>query len=276
MIVAPVGGGRNIGGSHTMTPHEKAVNAINARLERLQANLVEAKDENTQRMLFEAILVTIALAEGLNDYIAKVGAYAQRRHATVKEAHTALIAQHNTLLESGRALLEQYKANPADSSLRKEIDLAQQRMESIQTTVRRGANALQRELAPGIGLIDPLAGELRRFAEADQPETLKRLIPDVIEHVRELYSAHPLPAKGLIDAADWAKVVAAEFAQVTEFYDLYARAGYQIILAFELLALALADEPPQSAEETTRRANEALVARLKSTSARLHGAQEKD
>ena len=66
-----------------MTPHEKAVNAINARLERLQANLREAKVETAQGFLFQSIVVTIAIAEALNDYIKQVGEYARRRHGEV-------------------------------------------------------------------------------------------------------------------------------------------------------------------------------------------------
>ena len=253
-----------------MTPHEKAINAVNARLERLQANLSEAKGEATQQFLFQSLLVTIGAAEALNDYITVVGKYAQRRHAEVKKNNEALAAQHAEFLTSGQELLEKLKANPTDRALRKEIEVAQQKMSAIQKNLRRGTNALQRELAPSLGLIDEMAVSVRRFSETDQSDGLKRVLRTMIGQVRELFGAQlGVAARDVMDAAAWEKSAAAEVERGADFYDAYARAGFQAILAIELMALVLADNPPQSAAEVTQRGNEAVVARLKTIAARF-------
>lgn len=256
-----------------MTPHEKAVNAINTRLERLQANLREAKVESAQRFLFQSIVVLIAVAEALNDYIKRVGEYAKRRHGEVKHTNEALDAQHAEWLKSGKELLEKLKANPTDRAIRKEIERAQESMAAIQKTMRRGANALQRDLAPSLATIDEMAVSVRRLSEADQSDALKRLLRSVVEQVKELYAAQPalpaLPAKDAIDAVAWEKSAVAEIDQAADFYDGYARAGYQVILAIEWMAMAVSENPPRAAEDATQRANEAVAARLKETAARL-------
>jgi hypothetical protein len=256
-----------------MTPHEKAVNAINARLERLQANLAEAKSEATQRFLVQAVVVSLATAEALNDYIRAVGSHAQRRHAEVKQAHASLEAQHAELLASGKDLLEKLKASPADEALRKQIDSLQQSMAAVQKSMRRGANALQRELAPGVAMIDDMAVTVRRFSEADQPEALKRVLNTAVTQVARFYATHDaLPAKDVVDAARWERSALSEIDAATDFYDRYARTGYQITLALELLALALSETPPQNAPDATDRANDAAGRRIKAVTARFTAA----
>ena len=91
-----------------MTPHEKAVNALNLRLEQLQANLREANLESARPFLFQSLVGTIGVAEALNDYIKEVGTYARRRHAELKKTNDTLAARHADMLKSGNALLEQW------------------------------------------------------------------------------------------------------------------------------------------------------------------------
>jgi hypothetical protein len=254
----------------SMTPHEKAVGAINTRIERLQANLREANGETAQRFLFQSLVVTVGVAEALNDYIAMVGQYARRRHAELKQTNEALRAQHADLLKSGQEQLEKLKANPTDRAIRKEIEHTQQSMAAIQKNLRRAGNALQRELAPSLALIDPMAVNIRRLSEADQTDALKRLLKAIVGHVRELYAAQPaLPAKDIIDAATWEKSLRAEIDQSAGFHDAYARAGYTATLALELMTMAVAENPPRSAEEASQRANESTAARIKAITARL-------
>ena len=116
-----------------------------------------------------SIVITLGIGEALNAYIQAVGAYAERRHGALRQENDALAAQHAALLKSGQDRLAQFKANPADRAIRREIERTQQAMEAIQKKLRRAANTLQRELAPGLGLIDELAGSVRRFAEAEEP-----------------------------------------------------------------------------------------------------------
>jgi hypothetical protein len=270
LSVAPASGAIEPAEPTPMTPHEKAVNAINARLERLQANLRDAKVESSQRFLFQALVVTIGLAEALNDYIKGVGEYAQRRHAELKQAHESLGTEHAELLNTGKEMLEKFKATPTDRELRKEIDRLQQKMESIQKTVRRGANALQRELATSLAMIDEMAVGVRRFSEADDAGALKRVLSTMIAKVVELYAAQPLPpAKDIIDPQAWETSALAEVGQAVDFYDGYARTGYQLTLALELMGLAVSDNPPASAEDATARGNAAAAARLKAITARF-------
>ncbi len=253
-----------------MTPHEKAVNAINARLERLQANLREAKVETAQGFLFQSIVVTIAIAEALNDYIKQVGEYARRRHGEVKQTNEALAAQHAEMLSAGKELLEKLKADPTDRAIRKEIERAQQNMANVQKTLRRGANTLQRDLAPSLAMIDEMAVSIRRFSEADDGDALKRVLKTVIGQVRELYASQPnLPAKDVIDVPGWEKSLVAELEQSADFYDAYARTGYQTILAIELMSLAVSENPPHTTQEASQRGTDAVAQRVKDTTARL-------
>jgi hypothetical protein len=253
-----------------MTPHEKAVNAINRRLEELQTALRGAKPEATQQFLVQAIVVTIGMADALTDYAKAVGAYAQRRHAEVKDANARLGEQHGELLNAGKELLERLKANPADKDLRKEIARAQQGMAALQKTVRRSANALQRELAPAMAMIDHMAESLRRLAGAADATALKRILKAMIAHVRELYATHAgLPANDVVLAQEWEKVVTVAIDEAAGFHDAYARAGYQATLALEWMQLAVSEKPPQNAADATRRAHEAVGARLREVTARL-------
>lgn len=253
-----------------MTPHEKALSVINARLARLQANLREAGGETARQFLLQSIIVTIAASEALNGYMETVGRYAQRRYGELKEAKEALETEHAALLKSGMELLEKLKANPTERALSKEIDRVQSRMAAVQKTLRRGANALQRELGACLAMIDPLATSVRHLGEADQVDALKRLLKAAIAQVRDLYSGHTaLPIKVKIEAEAWEKAAVGEIDQAAEFYDAYARAGYQMTLALELMALTVAESPPATADEATLRAQAAAAARLKEITARF-------
>jgi hypothetical protein len=254
-----------------MTPHEKAVHALNSRLERLQANLREARSETAQQFLFQSLVVTLGLSEAMTDYIKQVGEYSQRRHGEFKQASVAEGARHAELLKSGSALLEQLKASPTDRALRKEIERAQRNMEGITKELRRGAFALQRELALCMAMIDKLAENVRRLCEADQTAALKRVLKTLFGHVRELYAAleSTRAAKDIINAPAWEKSATAEIDRATDFYDAYARAGHQAMLALDAMILAVSETPPQTAEETTHRANESAASRLKTIAARL-------
>lgn len=253
-----------------MTPHEKALNAVNHRLERLRVALLEAQEESARRFLFQALVVTLGLGEALNDYMKMVGAYAQRRHGELKQANEVLGVQHAELLQSGKQLLEKLKANPTDRALRKEIEVAQQGMAAIQKTVRRGTNALQREIGPSVAMIDKLAESVRRLSETDDSEALKRVLKTLVGHVSELYTSHPtLTAQNLIDVGAWEKSVVSEIDQATDRYDSYARAVYQALIALELMTSAVSENPPVAAEEATSRANEAVALRVKEIAGRF-------
>lgn len=254
-----------------MTPHEKAIHAINARLERLQVNLREAKGENAQRFMFQSLVATIASAEALNDYIKMVGKYAQRRHAELKQKNETLAAQHADLLKSGQDLLEKLKANPTDRALRKEIEVVQRNMETVQKDLRRGTNALQRELSPSLAMIDEMAVNIRRLCEAEHIDALKRQPKSFVDQVRELYAAQSALPKGIIDAPAWEQAATTEIGAATEFYDAFARAAHQAIMALELMTLALSEEPPRSAEDATERTGAAVAGRLKDITNRFTG-----
>lgn len=253
-----------------MTPIEKAEHALNRRIERLQASLRDAKSEAAQRFLFQSLVVCIGTGEALTAYVRMIGQYAQARHSELKQTHATLTAQHAELLESGNALLERLKANPADRVVRKEIEAAQRSMAAIQRNLRRGANALQREVAPSMALIDPLALTAKRFGEADETDALRRVIKEVIGHVHELYRAQPtLPTRDIIDAAEWEKSALAAIDEATDSHEAYARAGYQTMLALDVMTMAVSPTPPQTAGEAAQRANESVAARLKEITARL-------
>ncbi|HVU35783.1 MAG TPA: hypothetical protein VHE61_20245 [Opitutaceae bacterium] len=253
-----------------MTPHEKAINAVNARIERLQAALREASVDTAQRFLLQSIVATVGAAEALNDLAAAVGEYARRRHAEVKQTTGTFAAQHAESLKSGQELLEKLKASPTDRSIRKEIERAQSSMAAAQKAVRRASNALRRELAPGLALVDAMAVSVRRFSEAEQTDALKRVIKSVVAQTRDFFASQPgVSSKGVIDAAAWEKTAVAEINQSAGFHDAYARTGHQVIVALELMTLAASESPPQSAEEATRRAHEAVAARLTALTARL-------
>jgi hypothetical protein len=255
-----------------MTPIEKAEAALNSRLERIRTNLRETKLEATRQFLFQSLLVCIGIGEALTDYVKMIGQYAQARHSELKQAHDTLTAQHADLLKSGNELLERLKAEPTDRAIRKEIEQVQQGMAVIQKTLRRGANSLQRELAPSMAMIDEFALSVRRLSEADQLDALKRVIKAVIGHVHELYLTQPgLPAKDIIDAEAWEKSAIAAVDEATDFSEAYARTGYQTILALDVMTMAVSSAPPRTTEEAIGRANESVAARLKAITARFTG-----
>ena len=258
-----------------MTPHEKAVSAINSRLERLQANLRDAQPETVQQFLFQSLVVTLGMSEALNDYIKTVGQYAQRRHGAFKQASGTVSERHADLLKSGRELLERFKANPTDRALRQEIERAKKEMEGIQKNLRRDAFAVQRELSRSMAMIDHVADSVRRICAAEKSDALKRGLQELVGHLRELYAAlkATLPAKNLVDASAWESAALSALEPATDFHDAYARAGHQAMLALETMTLAVSETPPQSAEDATHRANAAAAARLKEITARFTAGQ---
>lgn len=253
-----------------MTPIEKAETALNRRIVELQAGLRKAEPDAARRFLFQSLLVCIGIGEALRDYVKMIGQYAQGRHGELKPAHDILAAQHADLLKSGRELLDRLKASPTDRALRKEIEVLQRNMAAIQKTLRRGANALQREIAPSMAMIDKLAESVRRFGDADDRDALKRVIKLVVGHGRDLYLAHPgLKARDVIDSASWEKSAASEINQATDFHEAFARAGYQVILALDTMAMAVSDTPPQTTGEAMHRARESAATRVKAITARF-------
>jgi hypothetical protein len=247
-----------------MTSAEKAVNAVNRRIETLQSSLRDAQSDTTRQRLFECVLVTVGLGEALTSYIKSVGAFAQRRHGELKETNASLTGRHADALKSGQDLLERLKKSPTDRTIRKEIELAQQNMAAIQKTLRRSTNALQRDVAPSLAMIDKLAASVRRFSEAEDRETLPRALKTFIEHARELYAAQQiLPSNDPVDAQAWEKSALADIDQATDAHDAYARAGYQAIRAVEMMTMAVSETPPRTANEANNRANEAVAARIK-------------
>jgi hypothetical protein len=253
-----------------MNPIEKAEVALNARLDRLQTNLRQTSSDATRRLLFQSLVVCVGLGEVLTDYVKAIGVYAQARYSQLKQTQTTLTAEHDALLASGNELLERYKANPTDRILRQEIERAQRDMAGIQKTLRRGADSLQRDLAPSMAKVDELALSARRFGEAGERDELKRVLAAVFEQVRELYRTQPdLPSKNLIDTESWKNSAMAEIEQTTDFYEAYANTGYQIVRAIEVMTLAVSQTPPTSGEEISARANAAVATRLKAVAERL-------
>jgi hypothetical protein len=253
-----------------MTSIEKAENALNRRIEQIQTKLRDAGSETAQRFLLQALMVCIGIGEALRDYIKTIGQYAQGRHGGLKQTHDSLTAQHAELLKSGQELLERLKANPTDRALRKEIEALQRAMAATQKTLKRGANALQREVAPSIAMIDKLAVSLRRLGEADQLDALKRAIKMIVGNVRELYCVQPtLESKDLIDPVAWEKSAVSAIDQATDFHEAYAHAGFQAMLALDAMTLAVSQIPPRTADEVMTRANESVAARIKAITARF-------
>lgn len=253
-----------------MTPIQKAESALNRRIEQIQANLREPRSEAAQQFLFQSLVVCVGLGEALTDYLKMIGQYAQGRHGELKQTQETLTVQHAQALQAGTALLERLKANPTDRALRKEIEQTQKTMEGIQKTLRRGANSLQREVAPSLAMIDTLALSVRRLGEAEAIEALKRATKGFVGHARDLYRTHPgLPSKDVVDAPTWENAAAGEIDRATDFYEAYACAGYQALLALDLMTMAVSPAPPRTPDEATQRANDAVAARVKAVTARF-------
>jgi len=253
-----------------MTPIEKAENALNRRIERIQANLLEAKSETARQLQFQSLIVCIGIGEALKDYVKTIGEFAQSRHAELKAANDSLTARHAQVLQNGNELLERFKGNPRDAGIRNEIELAKREMAAIQKTLRRGADSLRRDVAPSLAMIDQLALAVRRFGEADQTDALQRLTKMFLGQVHELYRTQPtLPSKNIIDAAAWENSALSELDQAGDVHEAYARAGYQAIIAIDVMTLAVSETPPRTAEEAVTRANSSAAARLKQIATRL-------
>ena len=253
-----------------MTPIEKAENALNSRIEQIQTKLRAAESEMARGFLFQSLVACLGVGEALKDYVRMIGQYAQRRYGELKPTQETLTAQHADLLKSGTEQLERLKANPTDRTLLKEIERAQTAMAAIQKNLQREANALQREVAPSLALIDPLALSIRKFGEADQIDALQRVIKTMVGQVRELYLAQStLPAKNIIDAESWAATAASEIDHAADFYEAYARAGYQAMLALDVMTMAVSPAPPETSEEAIQRAGQSVVARVKTITERF-------
>ena len=118
--------------------------------------------------------------------------------------------------------------------------------------------------------MEKIADAVRRFAEADQPETMKRAIGMMIAHVHELYASHPgSPPAESIDAAAWEKSAQNEIEHAKDFYEAYALTGYQMLRALAVMAATLSETPPQTAEQATHFANDSVAARLKEITLRF-------
>lgn len=249
---------------------EKTEAALNQRIASIQAQLRTTQSETAQKSLFQALLVCLAVSEALTDFMRSVGEYARNRHSDLKRAEADLTARHAALLDSGGRLLEQLKANPANQALRKEIDRTQRDMEAIEKTLRRSTNAFQADVAPGMRMIEEVAVTIRRFSEADQIGSLKRVVKLMVGHAYELYRSQPgVPAKGIVDAVVWEKAAVAGVDEATEFQAAFAHAGYQVLLTLEVMGMALIPGPPQTTDEATRRATEAIAVRMKTVASRL-------
>ena len=243
---------------------EKAERALNGRIEQLQTGLEQATSEATRRHQLHAMVVCVGLGEAITDYVRSIEQYAKSRYTELKEEQTALTAEHAHQLKSGKELLERLKTDPTDRTLRKEIEAAQRSMELIQKALRKKADALQREVSPAIRLIDELADSLRRLCDAEEKSDLKRALKLIIAHVQELYQAHPsLPSEGIINPTAWEEAAAASLNDASDFYDAHARAGFQALVAVEVMPMAVSQSPPGTAEEATQRANEAVTARVR-------------
>lgn len=257
-----------------MTPLEKAESALNRRIEQLQGRLPEIASEETRRHLVQAIVVCVGLGEAITDYVKTIEQSAKHRYGELKAEQTVLTARHAESLKTGQELLERLKTAPTDRALRREIDQVQRAMAAIQKTLRKKADALQREVAPAMGLIDGIASSVSRFCGAEEREELRRAIKTMIGGVQDLYRGHPaLPTEGIIDAVSWKESAFSALEAATDFYDCQARAGFQAILALEVMTLAVSATPPQTAEDATRRANEAVARRIRTITERLAGDQ---
>jgi hypothetical protein len=253
-----------------MTPMEKAERALNDRIARLQVRLHETPSDTARRHLIQAVVVCVALSEGISDYVRTVQQYAQTRYGELKEEQAALTTRHAGLLDAGKELLEQLKADPADPTVRREIEEAQRAMATIQKTLRKSAETLQREVSPSIRRVDEIAEAVSRLCRAEERNELGRPLRLMISQVQALYRGHPnLPAKGIIDAQAWEASALASIQEATEFDDAHARAGFQVLVALEVMTLAVSPAPPETAEDATRRANEAVAQRIGRITARL-------
>lgn len=253
-----------------MTPIEEAENALNSRISQLQATLRTTKSETAQPFVVHALVVAIGIGEALTHYVRTISEYATVRHGELKRSHDILAAQHSELLQEGQALLERLKTAPADRELRREIERAQKSMADIRKNLKRGANALQRDTAPSIAMIDKLARGVRRLGEAGQLDALQRAIKMIVGNARELYQTQPtLPAKDIIDAEGWEKTAASEIAQAADAHEAFGRAGYQAMLALEVMAMAVSSSPPRTSPEALQRATESVALRVKAIAARF-------
>lgn len=254
-----------------MTPMEKAERALNGRIEQFQAKLQQADSELARRSLVQGIVIFVGIGEAISLHVRAVGEYAKARFAEQKKEQAALTTEHDDLLKVGEELLEKFKADPTNRDLHKELERVQGKMALVQKNVRRGANTLQRELAPSLGLIDRIADGVRRLCEAADKEALQRAMKLLLACVQDFYRAHPSASNGIVDALAWEKSALSAIAEAADFYDAQARAGYQALLGLEVLTMAQSPDAPQTVEETSQRANASVAQRLTSIASRFTG-----
>lgn len=252
-----------------MTPIEKAENALNSRIQYFQSKLAEQNSEATRRTLVQALVVYVGIGEAIADYVRTLNQFATSRFATLKQEQAKLTAEHAELLSSGETLLTQLKADPTDRAVRKEIERAQQKMEAVQKTLRRSADALQREISPGVRLLDEMAATLRYLAEAEDALSLKRATKKLTLHAQELFRHAPQAPHGLIDAATWEASAVEAIDQSQDFYEAHARAGTQAVLALALMSISLSAGAESVPESVLTLANGAVTKRLTEIAARL-------
>jgi hypothetical protein len=255
-----------------MTPIEKAERALNLKIEEMQARIQAAGSDKPRPDLVQGLLIWASLGETITEYVGAISNYAKLRHAELKEKQVTLIAEHDNFLKSGQEQLERLKGNPADSAIRQEIKQTQRSMEAIQKTLRRGAATLQSEVNPSIRILDTLADHIRRLCESEDKAEIKRWTKAIVQQPEELYRAHPaLPTKGIIDTSSWEKSASNAIDEAGDFLEAQSRAGFQSMLALEIMIMAISPNPPESSEESTERANAAVALRTNKLMARLAG-----
>jgi hypothetical protein len=255
-----------------MTSIERAERALNLKIEQMQARIQGASGDKPRPDLVQGLLIWAGLGDAITEYVAAISNYAKGRHAELKAKQVTLVAEHDGLLKIGQEQLERLKAHPADPAIRKEIKQTQRSMEAIQKTLRRGAASLQNEVNPSVRIFDTIADHVRRLCESEDKAEIKRWTKAIVQQPEALYRAHPaLPSKGVIDTASWEKSASIAIDEASDFQEAQSRAGFQAMIALEVMIMALSPTPPESTEEATTRANAAAAARTKKLMARLAG-----
>jgi len=255
-----------------MTPIEKAERALNLKIEQMQTRIQAAGSDKPRPDLVQGLIIWVSLGETITEYVAAISSYAKLRHAELKEKQLNLVAEHESLLKSGQKQLERLKLDPSNREIQKEIKQTQRSMETVQKTLRRGAASLQNEVNPSIRIFDTLADHVRRLCESEDKTEIKRWTKAIVQQPEELYRTHPtLPTKGIIDTPTWEKSASNAIDESTDFLEAQARAGFQAMLALEIMIMALSPTPPETTEAATERANAAVASRTKKLMTRLAG-----
>lgn len=249
---------------------EQAEKALNARIQDFQTKLQAADAGPLRDSLVQAIVVYAGIGEAISAYVQSINQYATARFGELKTAQGTLTTEHAELLKSGHALLEELKLRPTDRALRKEIERTQRKMETLQKTLRRGADALQREISPGVRSLDELAAALRQLAEAEDTAKLRRAVHSMLAVARDRYHSgdHP-PGNGVSPVAAWERGAVEAVENATNFYAAHARAGTHAILVTELLSAAMRVTPPETLDAGLQEAHAAVARRLAAVAERF-------